>query len=33
MRTRNAILRDADAIHELIACYSGDGTLLPRTLS
>jgi len=33
MRTRNAILRDADAIHELIACYSGDGTLLPRTLA
>ena len=33
MRTRSAVLPDADAIHELIATYSGDGTLLPRTLS
>jgi amino-acid N-acetyltransferase len=33
MRTRNASLRDADAIYELIATYSGDGTLLPRTLA
>ena len=33
MRTRSAVLSDADAIHELIATYSGDGTLLPRTLS
>jgi amino-acid N-acetyltransferase len=31
MRTRSAILPDADAIHELIATYSGDGTLLPRS--
>ena len=33
MRTRNAILPDADAIHDLIATYSGDGTLLPRTFA
>ena len=33
MRTRKAILPDADQIHELIAGYSGDGTLLPRTLA
>ena len=33
MRTRNAILPDAEAIHELIADLSGDGTLLPRTLA
>ncbi len=32
MRTRKAILPDAKAIHELISTYSGDGTLLPRTL-
>jgi amino-acid N-acetyltransferase len=32
MRTRNAILPDAERIHELITAYSGDGTLLPRTL-
>src|ERR1700751_3980825 len=32
MRTRKAILPDAEHIHELIAGYSGDGTLLPRTL-
>jgi amino-acid N-acetyltransferase len=32
MRTRKAILPDAQQIHELIAAYSGDGTLLPRTL-
>ncbi len=32
MRTRKAILPDAQQIHELIAGYSGDGTLLPRTL-
>ena len=31
MRTRKAILPDAEQIHELIAAYSGDGTLLPRT--
>src|ERR1700752_4245676 len=30
--TRKAILPDAQHIHELIAAYSGDGTLLPRTL-
>ncbi len=33
MRTRKAILPDAGHIHELIAGYSGDGTLLPRTLA
>src|SRR6266699_3049485 len=33
MRTRKAILPDAEKIHDLIAGYSGDGTLLPRTLA
>src|SRR6266481_6894226 len=33
MRTRKAILPDAKRIHELISAYSGDGTLLPRTLA
>src|ERR1017187_2659645 len=33
MRTRKAILPDAKHIHELISGYSGDGTLLPRTLA
>jgi len=33
MRTRNAILPDAQDIHDLIATYSPDGTLLPRTLA
>src|SRR5258708_13584919 len=33
MRTRKAILPDAQDIHELICAYSGDGTLLPRTLA
>jgi amino-acid N-acetyltransferase len=33
MRTRKAILPDAEQIHELIGAYSGDGTLLPRTLA
>jgi len=32
MRTRKAILPDAEKIHRLISSYSGDGTLLPRTL-
>jgi amino-acid N-acetyltransferase len=32
MRTRKAILPDALQIHDLIAAYSGDGTVLPRTL-
>ena len=32
MRTRKAILPDAEHIHALISAYSGDGTLLPRTL-
>lgn len=32
MHTREALLRDAEQIHDLIASYSGDGTLLPRTL-
>jgi len=33
MRTREAILPDAERVHELIANYSGDGTLLPRTFA
>src|SRR6202451_1400142 len=33
MRTRKAILPDATHIHDLISGYSGDGTLLPRTLA
>lgn len=33
MHTREAILPDAEQIHDLIAVYSGDGTLLPRTLA
>jgi amino-acid N-acetyltransferase len=33
MRTRNAILPDAQQIHDLIAEYSSDGTLLPRTFA
>ncbi len=33
MRTRDAILPDAEQIHALIAAYSGDGTLLPRSLA
>jgi amino-acid N-acetyltransferase len=33
MRTREAILPDAQRIHDLIAAYSGHGTLLPRTLA
>ena len=32
MRTRKAILPDAESIHDLISAYAGDGTLLPRTL-
>jgi amino-acid N-acetyltransferase len=32
MHTREALLRDAQQIHDLIASYSADGTLLPRTL-
>ena len=32
MLTREALLRDAEQIHALIDSYSGDGTLLPRTL-
>jgi amino-acid N-acetyltransferase len=33
MRTRDALLPDAERIHELISNYSGDGTLLPRTFA
>jgi len=33
MRTRRAVLPDAEAVHALIAQYSHDGTLLPRTLN
>lgn len=32
MRTRKAILPDAPEIHRLISQYTGDGTLLPRSL-
>ena len=31
MRTRRALVNDAQAVCNLIAMYSGDGTLLPRT--
>ena len=33
MRTREATLPDAEQVHSLIAAYSGDGTLLPRSLA
>jgi amino-acid N-acetyltransferase len=33
MRTRRAILPDAEPIHGLIAAYARDGTLLPRSLA
>ena len=33
MRTRKAMLPDAPQIHDLIAHYSRDGVLLPRTLA
>lgn len=33
MLTRRAILPDVEQIHQLIAVYSPDGTLLPRTLA
>jgi amino-acid N-acetyltransferase len=33
MRTRRAILPDAEPIHDLIAAYARDGTLLPRSLA
>ena len=33
MRTRDAVLPDAEQIHEMISAYSGDGTLLPRTFA
>ena len=33
MRTRRAVLPDAEAIHALIENYSGDGTLIPRSLN
>ena len=33
MHTRDAVLPDAERIHELISSYSTDGTLLPRTLA
>jgi len=32
MRTRKAILPDAQYVHDLISTYSADGTLLPRSL-
>src|SRR5438477_9961862 len=33
MRTRGAVLPDAEQVQSLIAAYSGDGTLLPRSLA
>ncbi|PYV83271.1 MAG: N-acetylglutamate synthase, partial [Acidobacteria bacterium] len=33
MHTREAVLTDAERIHELICSYSTDGTLLPRSLA
>jgi amino-acid N-acetyltransferase len=33
MRTRDAILPDAEKIYDLISAYSGDGTLLPRSFA
>jgi amino-acid N-acetyltransferase len=33
MRTREAVLPDAERIHQLIGSYSGDGTLLPRNFA
>src|SRR6202162_1408225 len=33
MRTLESLLPDAEQIHALIAAYSGDGTLLPRSLA
>jgi len=33
MHTRDALLPDAAQIHRLISSYSGDGTLLPRSLA
>jgi len=33
MRPRKARLPDARYIHDLIAAYSGDGTVLPRTMA
>ena len=33
MRTRDALLPDAERIHEMISSYSGDGTLLPRNFA
>jgi len=33
MRSRKAILPDAQQVHDLISTYSGDGTLLPRSLA
>jgi amino-acid N-acetyltransferase len=33
LRTREALLRDAEAIYRLISAYSTDGTLLPRSLA
>lgn len=33
MHTRNAILPDVEQIHGIIRLYSGNGTLLPRTMA
>ena len=33
MHTREALLPDAERIHDLISSYSPDGTLLPRSLA
>lgn len=33
MHTRNAVLPDVEQIHGIIRMYSGNGTLLPRTMA
>lgn len=33
MHTRNAVLPDVEQIHAIIRTYSGNGTLLPRTMA
>ncbi len=33
LRTRNAVLPDVEQIHAIIRSYSGNGTLLPRTMA
>lgn len=33
LRTRNAVLPDVEQIHGIVRSYSGNGTLLPRTMA